>query len=295
MQVAIAGSSGFIGRALSAELRDAGHRVRPLLRPSSPPDPEGIRWDPAGGTIQADLLEGVDAVVNLAGESIGASRWTPAFKAKMRGSRVRSTALLARTIASLDAKPALFLSSSASGYYGERGDDELIESSAPGSGFLPDLCVEWESAAAVAGVRVAVTRSAIVLHPSGGLLKKMLIPFRLGLGGRLGDGRQWMPWITLQDQARAMAWLVERPDTSGPFNLCAPNPVRNAQFTRELAAVLHRPAVFPVPAAALRLVFGEEATRDAFVVSQRMVPSRLTDGGFTFRSPTMAPALASML
>lgn len=295
MDVAIAGSSGFIGRAVSRALSDAGHRVRPLLRPANPPHPDGIRWDPAGGWVDADAFDGLDAVVNVAGESIGTARWTPKRKAALRDSRVSATRTLAAAIAAAKRPPRVFVSASASGVYGDRGDDVLDESSPYGDGFLAGVCRDWEAAAAGADVRTVLLRSGLVLHPSGGLLKRMLLPFRLGLGARLGDGRQWMPWITLDDEASAIRHLLERDDASGPFNLCTPNPVRNAEFTRALARALRRPAFVAIPRPALRLLFGEDATRDALCVSARMTPTALEASGFAFESPVLADALRPLL
>lgn len=293
--IAIAGASGFIGRALAAHLRIAGHRVRPLLRPSSPPHPDGIHWNPAGGVVQSEELDGVDAVVNLAGRSIGAARWTAKQKEAMRRSRIQSTRVLSTAIAGLTTPPRMFISASASGYYGDRGEDLITESSSAGAGFLSGLCVEWESAATSSGVRTVLLRSAIVLHPSGGLLQKMLLPWKLGLGARLGDGTHWMPWITLEDEVRAIAWLLEQDDASGPFNLCAPTPVRNHEFTQTLARAVNRPAFLAAPAPILRAVLGEDAARDALLISQRMVPSRLADGGFDFAWPDLRSALNDLL
>lgn len=291
MQVAIAGASGFIGSALRRALAERGDTVRPLLRPSSPPDPDGIRWDPAGGVVQTELLEGVDAVVNLAGESIGAARWTASFKKRIAGSRIRSTQVLADAVASLSRKPKVFVGASASGYYGERGEDVVTETTPAGSGFLSDLCVRWEEAASRAGVRTVVTRSAIVLGRGGGLLAKMALPFKLGVGGKLGDGKQWMPWIALEDQVRAIIHLIDDDVAAGAFNLCAPTPVRNEEFTHELGRAVRRPTFMTVPSFALRAAFGREATEQAFLVSQRMVSSRLADHGFDFRVPTIREAL----
>lgn len=294
MDVAIAGANGLIGSALARELSSAGHRPRPLLRPSSLPHPDGIRWDPAGGWIDQQTLAGVGAIVNLAGESIGAKPWTRRHKRAIRNSRIGSTRLLAGAIAAMPQPRPVFVSASASGYYGDRGEEILTESSAAGSGFLPDVCVRWEAAAGAAGTRTVLLRSGIVLDPAGGLLKRLLPLFRAGLGGRLGSGEQWMPWITLQDQVRAIVHVIEHDDCAGPFNLCAPDPIRNAQFTRLLADAVNRPAALAVPRLALEAVFGRDAVRDAFCASANMVPSALADAGFDFVSPLAGPALSAM-
>lgn len=298
MIVAIGGASGLIGRALSNTLRAAGHEVRPLLRPSSPPATNGIRWDPAGGTIQVDDLEGVDAVVNLAGTSIGASRWTNKQKRAMHESRVGSTALLARTIAAMTQKPSVFVVASASGYYGSRGDEILDEQSGRGQGFLADLVSDWEAAADPARdaeIRTVHLRSGLVMSPRGGLLKRLLPVFKAGLGGKLGFGKQWMSWIALDDGARAVMHLIERDDCQGPYNLCSPNPVRNDEFAALLAKVLHRPSFFAVPAFALSMLFGAMPTREAFLASQRMTPAALMASGFQFRHIGLEPALRLLL
>lgn len=294
MDVAIAGANGLIGSALARELSSAGHRPRPLLRPSSLPHPDGIRWDPAGGWIDQQTLAGVGAIVNLAGESIGAKPWTRRHKRAIRNSRIGSTRLLAGAIAAMPQPRPVFVSASASGYYGDRGEEILTESSAAGSGFLPDVCIRWEAAAGAAGTRTVLLRSGIVLDPAGGLLKRLLPLFRAGLGGRLGSGEQWMPWITLQDQVRAIVHVIEHDDCAGPFNLCAPDPIRNAQFTRLLADAVNRPAALAVPRLALEAVFGRDAVRDAFCASANMVPSALADAGFDFVSPLAGPALSAM-
>ncbi|MGH2829952.1 MAG: TIGR01777 family oxidoreductase [Actinomycetota bacterium] len=298
MIVAVGGAGGFIGTALAQALRGAGHRVRPLLRPSSPPVADGIRWDPAGGTIQSEELAGVDAFVNLAGESIGTARWTKRRKREMRDSRVQSTALLARTVAGMTPRPKVLVCASASGYYGERGEEILDESAPQGEGFLAGLVADWEAAAtpaAAAGIRTVWLRSGIVLGPQGGLLARLLPVFRMGAGGRLGRGRQWMSWISIEDEVRAIAHVLERDDCAGPHNLCSPNPVVNADFSAILARVLRRPSFLPVPAFALTLLFGAEPTREAFLASQRMTPVALDGSGFAFRHPGIEPALRALL
>jgi len=289
--IAISGASGLVGTALARALQSGGHRVVRLVR--RPPGADEVRWDPAGGTIDAAGLEGVDGVVHLAGESIADGRWTSARKRRIRDSRVEGTRLLAGALGRLARKPAVLVSASAIGIYGDRGDEELDEASAPGRGFLADVGRAWEAAtadAATAGIRVVLPRLGIVLAPDGGALAKMLPPFRLGLGGPLGPGTQWMSWITLEDTVRVLLAALERPALSGPVNATAPAPVTNAEFTRLLAAAVHRPAIFPVPALALEVLFGEMA-REALLASQRVIPRRLTAAGFVFEDPVLGPAL----
>lgn len=299
MDIAIAGSSGFIGTAVSSLLRERGHTVRPMLRPSSEPRAGGIRWNPAGGTVDAAALDGVDAVLNLAGTSIGAQRWTAKQKAEMSQSRLQSTGVLATAIAAMSRPPRVFVSASAAGYYGERGDEIVVEEDpAPEGLFLSELTQRWEAAAApaaAAGVRTVITRTGIVLGASGGLLKPLLPLFKLGLGARLGNGKQWMPWISIRDQARALVFLLEHETADGPYNICAPEQATNADFTANLAAALGRPAFLFVPHFVLSTVFGDDAADQAFCVSTKMIPARLQSLGFTFEDPAMAAAMPSIL
>jgi hypothetical protein len=258
-----------------------------------PPAPGEVFWDPTRGRIDVAGLEGVDAVVHLAGESIAAGRWTAERKRRIRASRVDGTRLLAGALGQLTRKPAVLVSASAIGIYGDRNDEELDEGSAPGSGFLADVGRDWEAAtetAAAAGIRVVLARMGIVLAREGGALGKMLPPFRLGLGGPLGRGSQWMSWITREDAVAAILATLERPGLAGPVNTVAPAPVTNAEFTRLLAAAVSRPALFPVPALALELLFGEMA-REALLASQRVVPRKLLAAGFRFADPVLGPAL----
>jgi hypothetical protein len=289
--IAISGASGLVGTAVARALQSGGQRVVRLVR--RPPGAGEVRWDPAGGTIDAAGLEGVDGVVHLAGESIADGRWTSARKRRIRDSRVEGTRLLAGALGRLTRKPAVLVSASAIGIYGDRGDEELDEASATGQGFLADVGRAWEAAtadAAAAGIRVVLPRLGIVLAPDGGALAKMLPPFRLGLGGPLGPGTQWMSWITLEDTVRVLLAALEQPALSGPVNAVAPAPVTNAEFTRLLAAAVHRPAIFPVPALALEVLFGEMA-REALLASQRVLPRKLTAAGFGFEDPVLGPAL----
>ena len=297
MQIAITGASGLIGTALAGALRAGGHTVRPLVRgPSS--DPGAVRWDPAAGTVDAAALAGVDAVVHLAGAGIGDKRWSVARKAEIRASRTRGTGLLARTLASLDPRPAVLVSGSAVGVYGDRGDEVLTELSAPGDDFLAHVVQDWEAAAAPAadaGIRTAFARTGIVLARHGGVLPRLALPFKLFLGGRLGTGRQWVSWITLDDEVAALRFLLERADLAGPVNLVAPEPVTNAELAAALGATLHRPAAVPVPRFGPRLVLGREMADELLFVSQRARPGVLVDAGFPFAHPTVAAGLAAVL
>jgi uncharacterized protein (TIGR01777 family) len=291
--LAVTGATGLLGTALRASL-PADFRVTPLVRRA--PTADEVRWDPA---TPADLspLGPVDAVVHLAGENLAAGRWTDARKAAILTSRRDATASLVASLLRLPRPPKTFISASAVGIYGDRGDETLTESSAPGSGFLAEVARAWEEAcapAAAAGIRVLNFRFGVVLTPDGGALSRMLPPFRLGLGGPLGPGRQWMSWITLEDAVQAILFGVRTDPLRGPINAVAPEPVTNRDFARALGRALHRPALLPVPAAALRLIFGELA--DATLLSsQRAIPERLTAAGFRFRSPALPDALTHLL
>ncbi len=291
--IAISGASGFVGSALAARLRAAGVRVRPLVRPDRRAD-DGIEWDPPRGEINASALEGLDALVHLAGENLADGRWSEAKKARILDSRVRGTELLASALARLQAPPKIWLSGSAVGYYGDRAD-ELDETAEAGDDFLARVVVAWEAAArpAAARVRVIHPRLGVVLAPHGGALAKMLGPFRLGLGGKLGSGAQGMSWISLDDAVHALEHLIQS-DLAGPVNVSAPAPVSNAAFTRALGAALHRPTVFGVPAPLARLAFGELADV-ALLSGVRALPRRLLASGFRFQHPELAPFLAQAL
>jgi uncharacterized protein (TIGR01777 family) len=256
-----------------------------------------IGWQPDHGRIDAERLEGVDAVVHLAGENIASGRWTSEKKRAIRDSRVNGTVLLSESLARLSRPPSVFLSASAIGYYGDRGDELLTETSPRGKGFLPDVCINWERATAPAvekGIRTVYTRFGIILDANEGALAKMLTPFRMGIGGRIGDGRQWMSWIALADVVNALKYLIEDTSTRGPVNFVSPNPVTNAEFTKTLGRVLSRPTLFPVPAFGARLAFGEMA--DALLLSsQKVEPGVLSDRGFPFTWPTLEPALRHMV
>jgi uncharacterized protein (TIGR01777 family) len=294
--IAISGASGFIGSALTGSLQKSGVRVRPLVRPGKQVA-DGIAWDPERGTIESAALEGLDAIVHLAGDGVADGRWTPAKKARIRDSRIQGTTLLARTIASLERKPAVWLSGSAIGIYGDRGAAEIDESSTAGEGFLAEVVVAWEAAADPVrqlGVRVAHPRFGIVLGKGGGALDKMLLPFKLGVGGRFGDGEQYMSWVALEDTVRALVHALDQPALQGAFNVTAPEPVTNAEFTRTLGAALHRPTFMPVPGALARLALGEMADA-ALLTGVRALPKQLLTSGFVFEHPALAQYLARTL
>jgi hypothetical protein len=297
MRVVVTGSSGLIGQALCSHLTGSGHSVVRVVRSRVRPDESALRWDPEAGTIDVDGLEGVDAVVNLAGAGIGDSRWSEARKRVLVESRTRSTALLAGALAGLDLKPRVFASASAIGIYGERADEILTEQSPPGNDFLASLCVHWEAEAAPAaeaGIRVVCARTGVVLSRKGGALPKLLPLFKLGLGGRFGSGAQWWSWITLDDEVRAIAWVLEN-DVRGPVNLTAPNPVTNREFTRVLSTILSRPARFPVPTFGPRLLLGSELADALLFTSARVRPAVLESSGFAFSHASLEEGLRSML
>jgi uncharacterized protein (TIGR01777 family) len=296
MNVLVTGSHGMIGTALIPRLRARGDRVLRLVR-GEPEGSDDVRWDPPAGTIDAASLEGVDAVVHLAGVGIGDKKWTEARKKEVLESRTIPTTLLARTLAALDRTPRVLVSASAIGFYGNRGDELLTEAAAPGDDFGARVCQEWEDATAPAqeaGIRVVRMRTGLVLTARGGLLKQLLLPFRLGIGGRLGSGRQWMSWIALDDDLDAILHLIDTDSLAGPVNLTAPNPVTNAEFTKELGNAVHRPTVIPTPLPALKLVYGGELV-DTLLGSQRVSPERLQQSGFTFSHPELGGALRAVL
>jgi uncharacterized protein len=297
MKVLISGGSGFVGTALTESLRSEGHTVARLVRPDGEASANDIRWDAASGFINLDAMEAADAVVNLNGASIGGGRWTPARKKLLVTSRVDSTRFLVNSLARLKQKPRVFVSASAIGYYGNRGDEVLDESSAPGSDFLAGVCRDWEVEALRAqasGIRTVLLRFGVILSANGGALKQMLTPFKLGLGGRLGSGNQWMSWIALDDVIGILRSALSNEQASGPVNVVAPNPVQNSEFTRVLASVLHRPAIFPAPAFALRLAIGEMA--DALLLSSQRVQSKRPPAStYAFRYENLEPALHAIL
>jgi uncharacterized protein (TIGR01777 family) len=297
MNVTVSGASGFIGRRLVEKLLAAGHSVHVLSRNPRAAVPAGAavsQWDPMVGAPPRASLEGADAVVHLAGEPV-AQRWTEVAKARIRGSRVIGTGRLVDALAALERRPAALVCASAIGIYGDRGDETLTETSRPGSGFLAEVCVEWEKQAqraATLGMRVASVRIGIVLAKHGGALAKMLPPFRGFAGGRMGSGRQWMSWIHLDDLAALIAWTLEHP-VEGAVNGTAPNPVTNSEFTAALAGALHRPAIFPVPEFALRAIFGEMS--QVLLASQRVQPEAALGSSFRFHFPELRPALEDVL
>ncbi|MCD0451015.1 TIGR01777 family oxidoreductase [Actinocorallia sp. API 0066] len=296
MRAIISGASGLIGKALATRLRGEGFAVSRLVR-RAPSGPDEVFWDPAGGRIDTPALEGFDAVVHLAGAGVGDRPWTAAYKKEIRDSRVKGTALLANALAGLDTPPRVFVSGSAVGFYGPSGDAPRDEEDPQGGGFLAQVVADWEAAAAPAaraGIRVVHPRTGIVLAGRGGMLKPLLPLFRLGLGARLGSGRQWMSWITLRDEVRALSHLVGGSQLSGPVNLTSPAPVTNAEFTKGLAGVLGRPSFLVVPAPVLRLVLREFADEGP-LVSQRVLPTRLLADGFAFEDPELVTGLRAAL
>ena len=296
MNILVSGASGLIGSALVPTLEADGHNVRRLVRGRA--EGQDVAWDPTSGTIDVDALQGTEAVIHLAGESIAARRWSEEQRARIRDSRVRGTTLLAESLAGLPTPPQVMISASAIGYYGDRGEEELTEDAPPGDDFLSGVCVEWEAATAPAeevGVRVVHIRTGIVLAPGGGSLERQVRLFKLGLGGRLGSGRQYVSWISLDDHIGAIRHLLDTATARGPHNLTSPGAVTNRELTSTLAQVLRRPAFLPVPALALDLVLGEGLSRSLVLASQRVLPSRLLESGYQFRHPDLEGALRDIL
>lgn len=295
MKIAVSGASGFIGSALVPTLSSNGHDVLKLVR-RAPAGPGEIRWDPAAGSIDAEDLAGVEAIVNLSGANIG-RRWTADRKREIRDSRVDSTALLAVTAAALEPRPRVLVCAGGVGIYGDRGEEILTEESALGSGFLAEVGQAWEAGAEparVAGIRVVNFRQGIVLAKEEGALARMLTPFRLGVGGRVGSGKQWWSWIGLDDLVAAYQFVLGRDDLSGPIDLTSPNPVTNSHFTSALGHALRRPTVLPVPSLAIRMLFGEMGDA-ALLQGQRALPARLLEAGFSFACEDLDHALAHAL
>jgi uncharacterized protein len=294
MRVAVSGASGLIGTALCAELAATGNDVVKLVRRNARSAGE-ISWDPSSALDPARLV-GVDAVVHLSGAPIAGKRWTPARKAELRASRITSTRTLATAMAAASPPPAVLICGSAIGYYGDTGDKAVDESGQAGTGFLPELVRDWEAAAepaATAGIRLASIRTGVVLAAEGGMLARLLLPFKLGLGARIGSGSQYLSWISLADEVRAIMFALDRQDLAGPVNLTAPEPVTNAEFTKALAQALGRPSLFALPSPVLTAALGELASE--LLASARVLPARLTQAGFSFRDPDIRTALASTL
>jgi uncharacterized protein (TIGR01777 family) len=297
VRVAVSGSHGFIASALLPKLRAEGHDVLRLVR-GEPEGADDVQWDPMSRVIDAPRLDGIDAVVHLAGAGIGDRKWTPQRKRLILESRSVGTEVLARALAGLRRPPSVLVCSSAVGYYGNRGDLELTEQAPPGDDFLAQVCIAWEAAtvpASQAGIRVVNARNGIVLGRHGGVLGRMLLPFRLGLGGRLGSGKQYMSWISLRDVVDAVVYALTTPTLAGPVNFTAPEPVTNAEFTDTLGDVLHRPTVLPTPLFPLELRFGKELVRDGLLAGQRAIPSALLASGYTFRDPELDRAMRALL
>ncbi|GAA0244614.1 TIGR01777 family oxidoreductase [Cryptosporangium japonicum] len=291
MRIVVSGASGLIGTSLVEDLRRDGHEVLRLVR-REPTGPDQLRWDPAAGRLDPAALSGADAIVHLSGAGVGDRRWTSRYKATLIDSRVDSTRTIATAAARAEKPPKVLISASGIDAYGDTGDRELREDAPFGTGFLADLCRVWEAAtgpAEEAGIRVAHLRSGLVMGPSGGLMGRLKPLFKAGLGGRLGSGRQWWPWISLRDEVAAIRFLLTE-DVSGPVNLVGPEPVTNAEFTAEFARQVHRPALAPVPPFALRLALGDFAD-NGILSSKRAVPGVLLDHGFHFTDATLASAL----
>jgi len=294
--VAITGSSGLVGSVLIPALSAEGWRVRRLVR-REVRDPTEIRWNPDRHELDSAQLHGVDAVVHLAGEGVADRRWSEAVKNRILTSRTKGTGLLCETLAGLGAKPHVLCSASAVGYYGDRGDEILDESSSAGYGFLAQVCRQWEAAtqpARDAGIRVVNLRIGVVLSDKGGALARMLLPFKLGVGGVIGSGKQYISWIALDDLVRTIQFVLDRASLSGPVNAVTPTPVTNRELTKTLGGVLHRPTILPMPAIAARLAFGAMAD-EMLLSSARVMPAKLQDSGFEFRFPALQPALNYLL
>jgi uncharacterized protein (TIGR01777 family) len=296
MKILITGASGLIGQALTKQLNASGHTTVAAVR-REPRRNDEVQWNPATGEMSPSAFDGVDAVVHLAGAGIGDKRWTDSYKMEILQSRTLGTALLADTMASLATKPSVFLSGSAIGIYGQRDDTELGEDATIGTGFLADVCRDWEAASAsasAAGIRTVLLRTGIVLSPKGGALKKQLPLFKLGLGGKFGNGKQWQSWISITDEVNAIIHLLTS-NLSGAVNLTAPNAVTNAEFTRVLAGVVSRPAILPIPSFGPKLLLGGELADALLFTGQRVVPNALVADGFQFAHPTLDVALRALL
>lgn len=293
MKIGISGASGLIGQKLSSALQKQAHDVVPLVRRESE---TGVYWNYEKREIDLDGLSQLDGIIHLAGQGIADQRWTDSYKRRIHESRSLGTSFLVENILKLDQKPKFFISASAIGYYGNRGDEKLTEEHSAGKGFLAQVCVDWESAARPLEplTRLCIARIGVVLSTEGGALKQMLPPFKLGLGGPLGSGEQYMPWIDIRDIVSAFIFLVENESQSGVFNFCSPEPIQNKAFTNTLAKTLHRPAFFSVPKFALKLVAGEMGN-DLLLSSTRVIPKRLQEAGFSFQFPSLESSLDDLL
>jgi uncharacterized protein len=297
MKILLGGATGFVGSFLAPFLKERGHIVFQLVRQKNLLTEDRIFWNPETGAIDPKHLEGFDAVINLAGENIFSGRWTEERKKKIKNSRIDSTLLLARTLAELKKPPRVFVNASAMGYYGDRGDAPLTETSPQGKGFLAGLCREWEEATSPAlarGIRVVLPRLGLVLSPKGGALKMMLVPFKLGLGGKLGSGKQYVSWIDIRDLVRIFYFALTQESLRGPINAATPNPVQNEKMVEILAAVLNRPAFLTMSEGLLKLILGQLA-EEVLLSSTRMIPKALQDAGFEFHYPHLKEALQMML
>ena len=297
MKILITGGTGLVGTALTQKLRARGDTVGFFVRGQKPVRPDDVPWNPSTGEMQLDRVEAADAIVNLAGASIGDGRWSDKRKRELVESRVDLTRNLIANLARLHKPPHTIVSASAVGYYGDRGDETLTEQSAAGSDFLAQLASDWEAAAMKGeelGARVAIARFGIILSKKGGALPRMLFPFRVGVGGKLGSGRQWMSWIALEDITGAIMAILDNPSLRGPMNLTAPNPARNIEFTKALGKTLHRPTIFPVPAFILKSILGEMG-ESLLLSSQRAIPEKLTRAGYKFQFPELEGALQRVM
>lgn len=290
MKIGITGASGLVGTATSQRLEQAGHDVTPLVRDKKR---EGIFWDPDSGDIDLDRLAELDGVIHLAGENIASGRWNDRKKRRIRDSRIIGTKLIAESLAGLDNKPSFLISASAIGYYGDRGREELTETSEPGKSYLAEVCQSWEASCAAAreaGIRVVNTRIGVVLSKKDGALKQMLLPFKMGVGGRIGHGKQFWSWISLTDLSRIFQFVAENDSISGPVNAVSPSPLTNAEFTKVLGKVLHRPTIFPVPAFAAKLLLGEMVD-GLLMASAKVIPEKLAASEFSYEHESLESAL----
>ena len=297
MKILISGASGLVGTSVADALRKDGHAVGKFVRTGGTARDGDARWDPASGTVDLAAMEGADAVICLSGASVGEGRWTPERKKVLRSSRVDLTRVLVDSLGRLKQKPRVFIAASAIGYYGNRSDEILTESSTAGNNFIAQLARDWEAEsmrAEGAGIRTVILRFAVILSAKGGALGRMILPFKLGAGGRLGSGKQWMSWVALEDVVEIVRAVIADERMRGPVNVAAPGPVQNAEFTRVLAKVLHRPAILPAPALALRIALGEMAD-GLLLSSQRVIPEKLRAAGYRFRFENLEGALRAAL